>query len=97
MEALEGMQKSWKTAGHPAGDLYATAWTCGCVLAEGEPVDSPRAVAQAGPRAAVLLHRAADFDMEAGRIRLRCRRMLPPKLPAMSRWRAITNRLMRDT
>ena len=32
----------------------------GCVLEEGEPYDSPRAVAQAGPRAAVLLHRAAD-------------------------------------
>ena len=47
-----------------AGDLYATAWTCGCVLQVGEPADSPRAVAQAGPRAAVLLHRAADLDME---------------------------------
>jgi 5,10-methylenetetrahydromethanopterin reductase len=32
----------------------------GCVLKEGEPADLPRAVAQAGPRAAVLLHRAAD-------------------------------------
>ena len=46
------------------GDLYTTAWACGCVLADGEPADSPRAVAQAGPRAAVLLHRAADLDME---------------------------------
>jgi 5,10-methylenetetrahydromethanopterin reductase len=44
--------------------LYSTAWACGCVLADGEPADSPRAVAQAGPRAAVLLHRAADLDME---------------------------------
>ncbi len=61
---LEGMQKSWKSADRDAGDLYATAWTCGCVLADDEPADSPRAVAQAGPRAAVLLHRAADFDME---------------------------------
>jgi 5,10-methylenetetrahydromethanopterin reductase len=32
----------------------------GCVLEAGEPLDSPRAMAQAGPRAAVLLHRAAD-------------------------------------
>src|SRR5499427_1996193 len=62
--ALEGMQHSWKTAGRAANDLYATAWTCGCVLSDGEPADSPRAMAQAGPRAAVLLHRAADFDME---------------------------------
>ena len=30
------------------------------VLDEGEPADSPRAIAQAGPRAAMLLHRAAD-------------------------------------
>jgi 5,10-methylenetetrahydromethanopterin reductase len=33
------------------------------VLAPGEPADSKRAVAQAGPRAAVLLHRAADVAM----------------------------------
>ena len=64
MTVLEGMQQSWKAAGHSVGDLYATAWACGCVLADGEPADSPRAVAQAGPRAAVLLHRAADLDME---------------------------------
>ena len=34
--------------------------TGGAILEEGEPADSPRAVAQAGPRAAMLLHRAAD-------------------------------------
>src|SRR5215472_14991178 len=62
--ALESMQQSWRAAGHAAGDLYATAWACGCVLEPGEPADSQRAVAQAGPRAAVLLHRAADLDME---------------------------------
>ena len=64
MNALEGMRKDWQTAGRPASDLYTTAWVCGCVLEPGEPVDSPRAMAQAGPRAAVLLHRAADLDME---------------------------------
>src|SRR5436305_6262505 len=41
MAALEGMQHSWKAAGRSAGDLYSTAWTCGCVLADGEPADSP--------------------------------------------------------
>jgi 5,10-methylenetetrahydromethanopterin reductase len=65
--ALESMQQSWRAAGRGVGDLYATAWTCGCVLVNGEPADSPRAMAQAGPRAAVLLHRAADFDMEGWR------------------------------
>ncbi len=34
--------------------------TGGVVLDEHEPADSARAVAQAGPRAAMLLHRAAD-------------------------------------
>ena len=62
--ALESMQQCWQRARRAPGDIYATAWTCGCVLADGEPADSRRAVAPAGPRAAVLLHRAADFDME---------------------------------
>jgi 5,10-methylenetetrahydromethanopterin reductase len=57
---LQAMQESWAKAGHAAGDLQATAFALGCVLAEGEPADSPRAMAQAGPRAAVMLHRAAD-------------------------------------
>ena len=34
--------------------------TGGAILEEGEPANSPRAIAQAGPRAAMLLHRAAD-------------------------------------
>ena len=64
LEAIAGMQASWAAAGRPAGDLYASAWVCGCVLEPGEPADSPRAMRQSGPRAAVLLHRAADTDME---------------------------------
>jgi 5,10-methylenetetrahydromethanopterin reductase len=62
--AIESMQQSWAAAGRSAGDLYATAWVCGCVLQPGEAADSPRAVAQAGPRAATLLHRAADADQQ---------------------------------
>src|ERR1700687_5530703 len=62
--AIGGMQQSWAAAGRPAGDLYATAWVCGCVLQPGEAADSPRAVAQGGPRAATLLHRAADADQQ---------------------------------
>lgn len=57
---IADMQRSWEAAGRPRGALSATAFALGCVLAEGEPYDSPRALAQAGPRAAVLLHRAAD-------------------------------------
>jgi len=61
---LESVRASWQAAGRAAADLYATAWTCGCVLADGETAGSDRALAQAGPRAAVALHRAADEDME---------------------------------
>jgi 5,10-methylenetetrahydromethanopterin reductase len=57
---IEGMHKSWQAAGRTKSDLSATAFALGCVLAPGEPYDSPRAMAQAGPRAAVVLHRAAD-------------------------------------
>src|ERR1700731_3544524 len=64
LAAIEGMQQAWHDAGHAAGDLYATAWVCGCVLQPGEPAGSPRAMAQAGPRAATLLHRAADVDQQ---------------------------------
>ena len=62
--ALRGMRHSWEAAGRPAAELYATAWACGCVLRAGEAADSERAMAQAGPRAATLLHRAADADQQ---------------------------------
>ena len=58
--AMNAMQGSWAEAGRSAGDLTAVAFALGCVLEPGEPLDSDRAMAQAGPRAAVLLHRAAD-------------------------------------
>ena len=62
--ALAAMKAAWAKAGRAADDLYATAWVCGCVLQPGEAADSPRAMAQAGPRAATLLHRAADVDQQ---------------------------------
>ncbi|HVM80590.1 MAG TPA: LLM class flavin-dependent oxidoreductase [Stellaceae bacterium] len=57
---VEAMREEWSKAGRALSDLSATAFALGCVLAEGEPADSGRAMAQAGPRAAVMLHRAAD-------------------------------------
>ncbi len=57
---VQAMRTAWTEAGRAIGDLQATAFALGCVLADGEPADSPRAIAQAGPRAAVMLHRAAD-------------------------------------
>jgi 5,10-methylenetetrahydromethanopterin reductase len=60
IRALDAMQQAWGEAGREVGDLSATVFAVGCVLADGEPYDSERAMAQAGPRAAVALHRAAD-------------------------------------
>lgn len=57
---VEAMRTAWRDAGRALSDLQATAFALGCVLQDGEPADSPRAMAQAGPRAAVMLHRAAD-------------------------------------
>ena len=57
---VEAMRQEWRKAGQPLSNLSATAFALGCVLQDGEPADSARAVAQAGPRAAVMLHRAAD-------------------------------------
>jgi 5,10-methylenetetrahydromethanopterin reductase len=60
VEAMRAMQQSWDRAGNDITDLSAVAFALGCVLQPGEAVDGERAMAQAAPRAAVLLHRAAD-------------------------------------
>jgi 5,10-methylenetetrahydromethanopterin reductase len=60
VSALQAMRQSWDRAGNDMTDLTAVAFALGCVLQPGEAADGARAMAQAGPRAAVLLHRAAD-------------------------------------
>jgi 5,10-methylenetetrahydromethanopterin reductase len=57
---LEQMRIAWQTAGHPNETLTSVAWIGGAVLEDGEPADGPRGMALAAPRAAMLLHRAAD-------------------------------------
>jgi len=64
LAALNAMKKTWTESGRAGGDLYSSGWVWGCVLRDGETLDSPRVRAETGPRAAVLLHRAADLDME---------------------------------
>ena len=59
---LAAMRADWKEAGRDAKDLYATTFGSGCVLAEGEPYDSPRAKAQAGPSAAIVFHNSVEQD-----------------------------------
>ena len=52
-----------RAAGRGAEPLDSVVLTGGAILQDGEPADSPRAIAQAGPRAAMLLHRAADAEL----------------------------------
>ena len=61
---VEAMVATWREAGRAPGDLSATLFTLGCVLEDGEAADSARAVAQAGPLAAVGLHIVADASFE---------------------------------
>lgn len=58
--AMEAMRTSWRGAGRGTASLSAVAFALGCVLEDGEDATSSRVMAQAGPRAAVMLHRAAD-------------------------------------
>lgn len=58
--AVDEFHAAWAAAGRARADASAVAFAVGCVLAPDEPYDSPRAIAQAGPRAVVTLHRAAD-------------------------------------
>ncbi len=59
---LGNMQEAWAQAGHDPAALYNTAFTLGCVLEEGEPYDSPKALAQAGPMVAVVFHNLAEAE-----------------------------------
>jgi 5,10-methylenetetrahydromethanopterin reductase len=59
-DALDEMRGLWTHSGHRPEAFDSVVLAGGVVLDEHEPADSARAMAQAGPRAAMLLHRAAD-------------------------------------
>jgi 5,10-methylenetetrahydromethanopterin reductase len=59
------MHDAWRAAGKDPSDFYTTAISSGTVLDENEPFDSPRAKAEAGPPAALVLHKMAE-DAEYG-------------------------------
>jgi 5,10-methylenetetrahydromethanopterin reductase len=59
---LQLMQQAWRDAGREPQSLYAVAQGGGCVLAEGEAYDSPRAKAQAGPTAVMVLHDLVEAE-----------------------------------
>jgi 5,10-methylenetetrahydromethanopterin reductase len=54
--AAAEIAEAWRKAGRDAKDLRITAACNGAVRRDGEPWDSPRMKAQAGPGAAIILH-----------------------------------------
>ena len=78
--AMTDMRERRRAAGREAEPLDAVVLTGGAILEEGEPADLPRAIAQAGPRAAMLLHRAADASL-AG---LPMMAPMPPAAPSVA-------------
>jgi 5,10-methylenetetrahydromethanopterin reductase len=62
----DAMLAEWRSAGRDAATCYTTGFSLGCVLRDGEPYDSPRAKAQAGPLAAVMLHALLERRFAGG-------------------------------
>ena len=56
---LDDMRGAWRAAGR-TDPLYSTQFALGCVLKNGEPADSERAIAQAGPLVTVLFHNLVE-------------------------------------
>lgn len=67
LKDLARMKMTWADAGQAEHDLYSTMFTLGCVLEPDEPYDSPRALAQAGPSAAVFLHAIVESEVMTGK------------------------------
>ena len=63
---LQRMQAAWAEASNAPEDLYATMLTLGCVLQPGEAYDSDRAVAHAGPGAAIFMHAIVEAEAKTG-------------------------------
>lgn len=85
IDQLKGMQKAWTDAGRDLKDLYATAHAGGCILRDGEPYDSPRAKAQGGPAAVMILHDMVEAEA-FGTLGMR---VPEPLLPVLEEYRKI--------
>jgi 5,10-methylenetetrahydromethanopterin reductase len=88
LEAMTDMKAKWQAAGRDLKDLHVHGEIGGCVLAEGEAYDSPRAKDQAGPTAIMLVHDLVEQELQD-----RDRGALPPVLvAALEKYRAVYNR-----
>jgi 5,10-methylenetetrahydromethanopterin reductase len=59
---MKDFMAAWKNNGRNVADVYVAASAGGCVLDEGEPANSPRSMAQAGPFAAIAFHNLVEVD-----------------------------------
>lgn len=59
-EEIEQMRGDWIGSGRDPEEFYPICSIGGCVLDEGESLDSERVVAQAGPNASVMFHAAVE-------------------------------------
>lgn len=85
LKHIQDMRSAWRDAGRAENGPRSTLFALGCVLEEGEAADSPRAKAQAGPCAAVVLHDLAETSV-AGALDGK----MPPKLvSAVERYREV--------
>jgi 5,10-methylenetetrahydromethanopterin reductase len=83
--AIADMQTAWRAARIAPETRVATLFTGGAVLRDGEPFDSPRAKAQAGPHATIALHNLVELDQFGN-----MGRSIPPDLaPVLERYREI--------
>ncbi|PON14460.1 hypothetical protein C2W62_28950 [Candidatus Entotheonella serta] len=62
VDQLHQMQQAWRDAGRAPETLYTVAQGSGCVLASGDTYDSPKAKAQAGPSAIMIMHDLVEAD-----------------------------------
>jgi 5,10-methylenetetrahydromethanopterin reductase len=65
LEQCAEIRAAWQLQGRDPATCYASCLVMGCVLAPGEPYDSPRAMAQAGPFPAIALHGWAEDGEQA--------------------------------
>ena len=83
--AITDMHAAWRAAGVDPATRVATMFTGGCVLRDGEPYDSDRARAQAGPHATIALHNLVEVEQFGN-----MGRSVPPELaPLLERYRQI--------
>jgi 5,10-methylenetetrahydromethanopterin reductase len=83
------MKAKWQAAGRDLKDLHIHGEIGGCVLKDGEAVDSDRAKDQAGPTAIMLVHDLVEEDMQD-----RAPAALPPPLAAaLARYRRLYDRM----